>query len=199
MAEIIIPEGYGSATLFVTMTGKSNPMTTTIGYSFGGVVPPDDAAQAVFEAATADGSILGNNLMLDSFVAQGCRVYQRDGGLLLGGEYFSPVPGAAIGATPPVNASLLATKSTGIVGRKYRGRMYVPNALFKETDIDQMGNISSPQFAFWVTACNTFLDEMNDGALGGAYLLHSDLTAPNAITSFIPRQKMATQRRRLRS
>lgn len=138
MPDVIIPEGYGQAVLIWSMLGKQNPMTSTIGYG-AGLVPPQDAADAMYDCAVAAGSIADPNFMLSGFTFEGVRVYQETSGGLIVAEHLEPVSGVAIGTTPPVNASLLASKRTLYAGRKFRGRMYVPNAIIPEGDIDAMG------------------------------------------------------------
>lgn len=198
MPDVIIPEGYGQAVLIWSMLGKQNPMTSTIGYG-AGLVPPQDAADAMYDCAVAAGSIADPNFMLSGFTFEGVRVYQETSGGLIVAEHLEPVSGVAIGTTPPVNASLLASKRTLYAGRKFRGRMYVPNAIIPEGDIDAMGILNNTQYAVWSDIPAYFLTQIDASSLVGAYVLHSDVTAPTQIVSMVARRQMATQRRRMRS
>lgn len=197
MSEVVIPEGFGLATLMVSMTGKINIMTTTIGYA-AALTPPEDCANAISGFAVATGSLFDVGTMLAGFQYEGCRVVQNVDGVLMGAEWLEPITGIASGGTPPVNACLLASKNTGLSGRKYRGRSYVPNVWCKETDVDNMGYLNVTAQGYWAGMVSTFYEAFAEGP-PLPYLLHSDATAPTFINGMTPKTQMATQRRRMRS
>jgi hypothetical protein len=198
MAEVIIPTGYGLAVMKWSMTGKSNTMSSTIGYA-GSITPPEDCAQAIYDRLV-DGSFGDASLMGNNFTFLGVTVYQNVGGVLEGAAAETPVPGTFTTiATPPTNSSLLYTKRSTLVGRKYRGRGYVPNCFFSELDFDNMGNMGPGIIATWQSMVGVFEDGMTDGSIAQGYILHTDATVPTPISGFTARLKVATQRRRLRS
>ena len=90
----------------------------------------------------------------------------------------------------------LIRKSTAFAGRKYRGRMYIPD--MADSQVDYNGNVNS--------AGQTLLQGIADGWMGLnaidallllPQLLHTaEVLAPTEVTSLLVENKVATQRRR---
>lgn len=207
-AEVVIPEGYGLAKLVWSMTGKANPVTSTCGYS-AAISTPDDCAEAIYYYATTSGSICDPDVMAGSYTFEGVDVVQNVGGDLVG-AHFGGVTGTGGGTSlPPINASLLMSKRTARVGRKFQGRMYLPNTWCGEAAVDAMGNITGAALTEWQGLVDVFahgittpsvLPGFLSGTVPYAVILHTDpAVLPTAITSFVARPQMATQRRRMRS
>lgn len=119
------------------------------------------------------------------------------GGLMYTDINATAISGSNVADPPSMNNPLIIQKKTGIAGRKYRGRMFVPY-LKAESTINRVGIIDP-------STVSVFNGEF-DGAranLAGAgilmFLLHSDpLIAPTQITALVPSNKIGTMRRRLR-
>lgn len=206
MADVVIPEGYGLAKLTWSMSGKSNPITSTCGY-VAGLTPPEDCAEAIYGYATMDGSIADPFAMSTTYTFENVEVIQTVDGVPVGAAFGTPITGAFTVALPPVNGSLLVSKKTSRVGRQFQGRFYLPNSHVSETLIDPMGNLDSTSFTGFQSRVDVFALGTGPSDLGfisntivNAVILHTDpALTPTVITSFLPRQQLATQRRRMRS
>jgi hypothetical protein len=108
------------------------------------------------------------------------------------------VAGTVAQATIPVNTSVLVRKTTGLGGRKGRGRAYTVGQLYVNT-IGGAGIIDSGHLGFLDTNWLAILGGWQSVVgIADVVLLHSDSTAPTPITALTPQPKAATQRRRLR-
>lgn len=127
------------------------------------------------------------------------------------GVFPAAVPGTAPGSAPPPNVSIIIRKRTGLAGRKYRGRMFMPAGWVAEGEINSGGGIDSGR----ITGYNIWLTEwFNDATISGypMYLLHQHGTyvnrdgetvvvsplAPTALSGLSTDPVVSTQRRRLR-
>lgn len=109
-------------------------------------------------------------------------------------------PGTAGGNAASPQVCALFKKTTGLRGKRFQGRAYIPAGYLDDDDIGISGLIGEPKF--------TDLQELIDGVLGdiaaavgpGQIVLfhtHAD-DAPSPIVGFSLEQTVATQRRRLR-
>lgn len=100
----------------------------------------------------------------------------------------------------PLNCCYLVRKSSGLGGRKNRGRMYLPGGL--ASDIEAAGNLTTAG----LTNANGYVTDLlgsdmtTGGGVAGWVILHSEgITGPpTPITGFAVEPKIATQRGRLR-
>jgi|ERR1041385_6252698 hypothetical protein len=95
---------------------------------------------------------------------------------------------------PPQDCGLI-NKITAAGGRHGRGRMFFPGMV--EAQTDGGGLVRTADILTFNTHLSDFFDDLHSAHLD-AILLHSDTTAPTAITGFVMQQLMATQRRRIR-
>lgn len=109
-------------------------------------------------------------------------------------------PGSAPSNPPAPNTSLLFKKTTGLRGKAFQGRMYVPGGYCDEGEISSGGIIDNTTHdeieALWQGALADMLT-----ALGGdnLCLFHNNpATAPTVLTDLSLEPMIATQRRRLR-
>jgi hypothetical protein len=108
-------------------------------------------------------------------------------------------------SSPSPQVSVVLRKRTDFVGRRYRGRMFLPSCFLNETAIEEDGTVAAATLSSFQSIANTWLD--NIAAVSGVvnmYLLHSDeegqLTdtpAPTQVTSLLAQTVVRTQRRRL--
>lgn len=201
MAEIVIPEGFGNAVLAWQMAGKTNPVTTTIGYASS--VPGGDvqvSADTIYDAWTETGAYCDPVYMSTTWTFLGVTATERIDGELVqafGGPGFTGT--SSVVAFPPINCAILARKLTASVGRSKRGRFYLPNLLVQEGEVDNMGRIVSGTLAVLNSLMGVVFDEMNASSAKPVVLHSAALEAPTAVTAFPVQGQMATQRRRLRS
>lgn len=107
--------------------------------------------------------------------------------------------GDRVGEVVPLNYSVLVRKSTGLRGRRNRGRMFWPG-MAQEAEVDQAGVLTVARVASLQAAFTAFF-----AALAGRVpnsnmlLLHTSApTTPVPITDLVVQALGATQRRRMR-
>ncbi len=94
------------------------------------------------------------------------------------------------------NTALLVKKLSASIGRRNRGRMYIPGVLDQGT-VDGAGNIPPAAVASFQSSVFGWFSE---GSLSEAapVILHADGSAPTPITSLIVESKTGSQRQRMR-
>lgn len=180
---LAIPPGYGLAALNFSSSTGTQPFVTTIGVglaNWGGDFV--DAANAVFAAyATTMMGATDNDLTLSSVTLS----VGQDGP---GGSVDSdatPVPGTSTGTFAPVAMAPVVRKTTNVLGRRGRGRMFIPGVI-QESGVEPDGRLTTTFRNQLQGLCDNFFAELttNDPSLA-PYLLHSEglATEPTLITS----------------
>ena len=121
---LIIPPGFGSAAAIYTSATGTAPFVTTIGVNLSGFAGTSvDAANEVFDAFQQGfTSVIDNDLTLDHVTL----AIGQDGP---GGSVDSttaPVQCSNSGTFGPVCIAVLGRKVTNEIGRRGRGRMFIP-------------------------------------------------------------------------
>lgn len=175
---LVIPPGFGSAAFVLTGAVGTQPYVTTLGLDlrdYGGDYSAA-AYDAFFSYATHIMAETSNQLTLD-------RVTLSVGADGPGGSVDStnaPVAGSKSGQFPPTACSLIARKSTNVLGRRGRGRMFIPGVL-GEADIDQDGTVQAGKRTSLNTVLNAFYLELRVGSGGTPMppvLLHGPAAVP---------------------
>jgi hypothetical protein len=113
--------------------------------------------------------------------------------------------GAETGAMAPPNCACLVRKSTGLGGRRGRGRCYIPWVLL-DAAIDDVGNIDGGSLAVRQGDATAWLEDLEAGSSGTSptpmVILHDSSGAgaepgPTPVTGLNVDSLIATQRRRL--
>lgn len=189
---LVIPAGYYEAGYRFSLSGSLHVSVVTEGWLYTGA----DIATDVPALADAFGL---NMLSPIANVWQFLGMTLRDA---TGTLYDEPrnVQGGDAGAAMPPNVTYLLKKTTGVGGRKNRGRMYLPGVT--EAAVDAVGNVLAAK-----------QDEINSqigGWIGAAaaanfspYLLHNTpkvgvAPAPTLVSLVKTEPLIATQRNRLR-
>lgn len=192
MSGLVIPDGFGEARIEWVVPGTAGPGLTVLGFEDG---TPATAADAVALQIRDDMRDDICPQMANAYFLSTVTVNINRGGTIEQGLATGLDNGSLTGAACTPNVSFLIRKRTGLAGRKYRGRWYLPGVV--ETDVDAAGLISSTRQNALQLAVNAFKTDMG-AATHELVLLHSDATVPTAITSLPVEQQVATQRRRLR-
>lgn len=204
MAELIIPEDCGLVTSSWSFSGKTNPITTTVGIH--ALAEPDPGA---FLSEYYNGWVVTDGYsaaarMSPSWTFEGCTmIWNAGGGVFEGYSQGPPVTGT--GTQPEemiVSSAVLCQKRTARAGRHFRGRHYLPAIGIAEASISPMGIIGNVPFGFAQAAMAETADFWLASTTWETVILHADDTITpgfTPITSFSLQQKTATQRRRLRS
>jgi hypothetical protein len=199
---IIIPAGFGQVIHQLRLDGDPEPMAVTYGVDIdtAGVTDPAVTADDLHERFfTALGSIAHSSYTLYSTELRWNSGAGVDLSVVL---HVEPKVFTGTQAPLPQNCAGLIHKRSGSVGRRHRGRFYLPG--FGEGDVTGVGGISSgtqgtvnTKLATWLTALQTLIP-----AIDGMVILHSTgitgAPPPTPVTSMILDPVIATQRRRLR-
>lgn len=192
---MVIPIGYAQANFRLKHDNDQEEMLVTLGVSSDEDPIGQNTADTlrdIYENELVDlhpsaVTFVGVDLLVGS-----------DGGSL---PYFaaSGEAGTTSGPWLPQNCAALIRKATAAAGRRNRGRWYWPYVL-RETDVDDVGNLTSSRISALNSALNSFLV-----GLAGAStqvlpeVLHNDSTIdPTRVTGMTCEPVLATQRRRLR-
>jgi len=156
---LIIPPGFGNAAFIFTSTTGTPPIVTTLGLDLsaaGGDFA--EAANVAFSAyATHVLPETDSALTLD-------RVTLAVGSDGPGGSVDSdlpPAPGTRSGTGPPVSMSTIFRKVTSDIGRRGRGRMFLPG-LLTTTNVDENGIIASGRRTEILDAVGAMIAELFD-------------------------------------
>lgn len=124
------------------------------------------------------------------------RKYDPDDPLAFDKFVSPPEPGLLSGTTAPANATSTFSWRTGLAGKKYRGRIYVPG--LREGDIGEDDRIASPLAALFAAAISGFLDKF--GLVGSTYkavVFHRLTATATRIITAVIENIVDSQRRRL--
>jgi len=113
----------------------------------------------------------------------------------------APAPGGDVGPYMPPNVAFIVRKVTGLVGKKNRGRFYVP---YLTTDLisgTAADIIRTVDYNALVTDCHALFTGLVAAELHPMLIRKTQNPADNyavLLSDLVPEQKFATQRRRLR-
>jgi len=177
-------------------------VSCTIGvYDSGFTNDANAAAFAVYTSLTGAGSPGAATQMTTDWLFTGVQsLLTTTAGLQVAGSHLATTTGTiASTSAVPIYTPAVVSKLTGLAGKKYRGRMYVPIMLGNETAVDAGGSLGTPLQTQIQTTWNVFLLSQNASSFP-ARLLHDTTTTgvlgPNPITSLLCRPVTGIQRRR---
>jgi hypothetical protein len=189
-----VPAGFALCRFQFTLAGAAHDPMIIFGITDDGTSTPadliDDAAEPFNSGVMPD---LSSSLTLVS----GSIVLNRGGTFSEGASTFGATAGGTGGQPVPPNTSILVPKSTGLIGKHFRGRIYVPGLPASAADSAQARIRATPllayqaDFAGWLTALATASINM--------VLLHrSPAVSPTTVIGLGVEELLATQSRRLR-
>ena len=191
--------GYLEASFYMQHVGIQHTAVCVMGYAVGGAAP----GQSQFDAMLA-GWALALGPLYDSEVSfpRAVYIHNRAGTLERWESVGSATGLASTRIIEPPNVTYLLRKPTGLVGRRFRGRVYLPFAW--SDGIDQTGTLTGSNFTALQTAAAAIKTNTVAAPTGMANLalLHSadppsSAPAPTIISSLAASNRVATQRRRL--
>jgi len=149
-----LPAGYARITQFFSVPGTAGPAMLTFGGHPGNGDDPNDLAGDIRGFFV---NRLAPTLANSTFVDQTTVLY-NDAGTLKVGQSLGLDNGSLTGAALPPQNAIIAKKLTGLAGRRFRGRWYIPGLV--ETDVDEKGFISSTRRNTLDTAVQNILADM---------------------------------------
>lgn len=202
MADIVIPDDFGNAVIDWTELDSGKQVSVTLGYGrlTAGSTSPAVHAQDLYEALTQSTSICPAGLMNPNWRFDGVRCYFRQGTDLFGGDSSGPaVTGNHVGSSVPLpnSVSLILQKRTSQLGKKNRGRMYMPTLKVNADAISTGGNIAGATLTSCQAQVAAFQTAIGDSPDIFLALLHASADAPDTITSLVYSSRIGNQRRRL--
>lgn len=199
MADVIIADGFAAAVIRWNAAGKA--ISCTLGLDVVPTQTAQEAANDLYDSLTVPSNALckaSNMRTIYQFV--GCDVTLNTGGVLTGASSTgSPVTGTA-GSTDAVlnSTTCIFRKRTALIGRKHRGRMFVPGLLIEDAEINPDGSISSTGQSIQNATFQASATAMFASTVSTPALLHSVVgLTPDAITSFVLAGTIGVQKRRL--
>lgn len=188
-----IPSGYANIAIPFTHGGTSHVSYITFGVDNNtGLTAPAVVADAVWAAFHAEvRPVLDNSVTLGPPLAS----VNAGAGVVTGSGTSSDLGGAGL-ASIPMNSGLLVAKVSTTPGRAGKGRYYVPFAL-EESDVSETGIVDGTTVTDHQNVQDAFLAALlaEDVPM---VILHDGAGTPATVTQLIVRNKIGTQRRRLR-
>lgn len=191
-----IPAGYGKAIASWQQSGDNAPFHTTWGFTDDGATAAGTIAAGMttrWSTSWPAGSMATGSTYL------GTVVYINRGGTILRGDGPASLAGTWA-VTPPASAlALIVKKRTATVGKRYRGRMFLPSLGLNRLDVDANGVI----LAASVTALQTRMSAWLAAEIATPYdpvLIHPPAlaTAPTPILTLVVSNIAGVQRQRMR-
>lgn len=197
---LVIPPGYGNAAFIFTSSTGTAPFVTTLGVDLSAAGGDFVGAANTLMTYYAQnlGAITDNDLTLE-------RVSLSVGQDGPGGSVDSDLPPIAMtnnGTFGPVAIGVLIRKVTNVLGRRGRGRMFLPGTnLESGTEVD--GTLTSAYRSTITSAINNFFEELSEGSdpllAYPPVLLHSAApTDPDPITGLVVADLVGVIRGRIR-
>lgn len=187
MATLMIPTGHAQVSQALQLSGDSAPYYITYGIASPVASGLAETLRGIFVTAwTAP--------VHTSYSISTCRV--RDESSY--DEYTANTPGAFTGTALPQNVACLIEKLSLAVGRRNRGRIYMPGVLGASGNVDANGSIQSSRLSQLQTVCTTWLGALTSASHHMVILHSSGTPTPTSVSSLSVDPVVATQRRRLR-
>lgn len=203
MAELFIPPGYANVACRFRLPLSPLFRSVTFGVdTTGGPVSTQDCVNLV-ETVLNDPLTPQNLFSASSFssAATFSEVYMLRN---VAGDLQSAIaPANSIGTRPsssnlmPPNVSVCIRKRTALVGKKFRGRIYLPSIFLNDTDVDNYGNMEGARVSDLNGLAGQTLTKLAAADLPMVLLHAESPLLPNVITALQCAPTVSTQKRRL--
>jgi len=189
-----VPEGIGRASMTFTCDASSHISVCTFHFNDQPGNDVDDVATDIRANWLAGFPLSG----LDTSWAMGPNsVLVNRGGSEFVGIHSSTDAGTTAFASMAIGACASMRKRTGFVGRRFRGRCFLPAGYIPEADVDEGGVIAATPLGALTTNWQTLIADLNTNAYG-MVLVSADLTRVTAVASGDIDPKIHWLRRRMR-
>lgn len=105
---------------------------------------------------------------------------------------------AGAGTYGPPNCAVLLKKRTTMIGRRHRGRIFMPMIASQSVHIQESGQLDTAFVTATQTKCNTWMTALGTGGWGMTINHNDSALPPTSVVQLIVDPVIATQRRRLR-
>lgn len=179
----IIPVGFGELSFVLTGGDGTAPYVTTLGVNLNGVAG-DDYVAAANDAMALYGETIGQYTSDELQIERVVLLVGLGGGTSGSVEStLPPIPGANLGAMMPLSMAPIARKQTASLGRKGRGRSFLPGVL-QRANVDEGGTLDPGYANDLGLVWEDLLTGLATLPVGGALapvLLHNDGSTPSPI------------------
>lgn len=198
-----IPFNYGEASVWFRLAGDPEEMAITTGFhdTFPDPEDADGIAEEIYNAFVGTGLIFQVNAVGTPLSAVRCdvKIAREAEPFIRQGSFVQSTQGTRSTSGPPSNVALFVRKTSGFLGRRYKGRMYLPAQFLKNDDVSPTGAIEpSSALPTLQTRMTATYDAMVAAQLPPVILHTTGSPTPTPVTGFSVQPVIATQRRRLR-
>lgn len=192
-----IPVGFGQVRCVYQLGGSVYPSIVTWNYD-PGTIDPAAHIDSIYSAVVhASGPVQASRIN-DNWIFLGVQITEVDDTGPISAEKMVSVVGTFAGGSLPPNCAVLLRKSTGLGGRRNRGRMFVPPVWPVEGSVSGAGVLGTgipATIEGWWNFTRTTM-----ATAGFPWVLcHSEAPfTPTPITGLSCDTRVASQRRRLR-
>lgn len=145
---VVLPNGYGLWKPTLTLAGSTKIFQTAIMFKNDTNAIPSVAGAAIRGYWTVSGAPFNAGNMYIGYTLASTETYCMSGGVLTYDLNSTAIVGTkAASSGTPINTSIIVKKNTAIVGKRYRGRIMLPNMTVPELNISQAGIIDGTGLA----------------------------------------------------
>lgn len=194
-----IPVGYGLAVIQHSQPFSGQTQIVTFNFQDNTVaLTPNEVADLIAASWTGTGNPFVASLVADSAQFDSVKVYiQTEPGLLLG-EAIQTIAGTRSSQPPSPQVAMVVKKKTAFVGRRHRGRFYIPASFLVATDVGPSGSIGATPLGVLQARFDTFLGNLSNDDVPMVICHVEAPFTPDEVTSLTCEQLIGTQRRRVR-
>ncbi len=197
---VVLVEGLGIFTLKFGAIGDPEVMVTTCGYFSNATLIVDvqghaDNVHGAWASAFPASALSSKYTYLGVDV-----IYNPSDGGLVEAAVNANVVGTGTASPLPSNCAYLVRKLTSAVGRKHKGRFFIPAMLLAESNVDNNGMLDTGSITGLQSRFDDFFTQLTTGFDPdiNPLVLHNDNTVADVVNSFQVQPQIATQRRRMR-
>lgn len=198
MAEVIIPVGFGSCAIRFRDSASGKVSSVTWGYELpDGTSAPDNAA-LIHEACVETGSLMAAPQFAAATYFQSVYVLEHIPAGFRSFELAVDLLGTRTGGQiAPPQVAVGMRKKGALVGKRQRGRIYLPNSYLIATDWLQAGYLTPTRTTQLETCGAVLMGELTSRDVP-MYLLHTHPDdVPTQVLLLQPAPILRSQRRRL--
>lgn len=196
---VFLPNGYGLFKPTFTLAGSTKIFQTAVMFKNDTGLDALSAGNQIRGYWVAAGGPANAAQMYIGYTLAQTESYVMAGGILTYALNNTAVVGTKAGSLgTPINTSVIVRKVTGIVGKRYRGRIMLPNMWATEAGISQAGIMDAATVAavqgIWTTAFTPWAAGSCPPMLGHSV---SEI-APNFVTAMTVNDKLGSMPHRIR-
>jgi hypothetical protein len=196
---LAIPVGYCLGVITHSQPFGNQTQLITIGFGApSAVTDPNEIAELLYTAYTGATSLWQPSKVADSSRLVGTKIYWQDEPDLKLGEYLLSSDGTRSAQPPSPQVCAIVKKRTAGVGRRYRGRFYLPASFLSASTVGPSGIIDTTPLNDLNARAEVFRGNMVTQDMAPVLLHTESPFTPTPITSMPVENMIGTQRRRLR-